>query len=70
VTTLRELSVPVQIVWGADDPILRVDVHGEQARAATGAPLHRLPGKHFLQEDCFEAIGEHVARLAAAASAL
>jgi haloalkane dehalogenase len=70
VTTLRELSVPIQIVWGADDPILRVDVHGEQARAATGAPLHRLPGKHFLQEDCFEAIGEHVARLAAAASAL
>jgi haloalkane dehalogenase len=70
VTTLRELSVPVQIVWGVDDPILRVDVHGEQARAATGAPLHRLPGKHFLQEDCFKAIGEHVARLAAAASAL
>jgi haloalkane dehalogenase len=70
VTTLRELSVPVQIVWGVDDPILRVDVHGEQARAATGAPLHRLPGRHFLQEDCFEAIGEHVARLAAAASAL
>jgi haloalkane dehalogenase len=70
VTTLRELSVPVQIVWGVDDPILRVDVHGEQARAATGAPLHRLPGRHFLQEDCFEAIGEHVARLAAATSAL
>jgi haloalkane dehalogenase len=69
VTTLRELSVPVQIVWGADDPILRVDVHGEQARAVTGAPLHRLPSKHFLQEDCFEAIGEHVARLAATASA-
>jgi haloalkane dehalogenase len=66
---LRSLRAPVQIIWGVADPVLRVDVHGEEARAATGAPLHRLPGKHFLQEDCFEAIGEHVARLAATASA-
>jgi haloalkane dehalogenase len=64
VTTLRELSVPVQIVWGVDDPILRVDVHGEQARAATGAPLHRLAAKHFLQEDRPAAVAEHVWRLA------
>jgi haloalkane dehalogenase len=63
-TTLRELSVPVQIVWGVDDPILRVDVHGEQARAAIGAPLHRLAAKHFLQEDRAAAVAEHVWRLA------
>lgn len=67
-TTLRELSVPVQIVWGVEDPILRVDVHGEQARAATGAPLHRLAAKHFLQEDRPAAVAEHVSRLAVIAS--
>lgn len=66
---LRSLRAPVQIVWGVADPVLQVDVQGEEARAATGAPLHRLPGKHFLQEDCFKAIGEHVARLASTASA-
>lgn len=67
-TTLRELSVPVQIVWGVEDPILRVDVHGEQARAATGAPLHRLAAKHFLQEDRPVAVAEHVSRLAVISS--
>jgi haloalkane dehalogenase len=66
---LQSLRAPVQIIWGVADPVLRVDAQGEEARAASGAPLHRLPSKHFLQEDCFEAIGEHVARLAATASA-
>jgi pimeloyl-ACP methyl ester carboxylesterase len=67
---LRALTVPVQVLWGVADPVLKVGVEGEDVRRVTGVPLERLPGKHFLQEDCFEAIGEHVARLAAAASAL
>jgi haloalkane dehalogenase len=65
---LRALTVPIQVLWGAQDPILRLEVEGESVRRATGVPLQRLPGKHFLQEDCFEAIGERVARLAAIAS--
>jgi haloalkane dehalogenase len=65
---LRALTVPVQALWGVDDPILKVDAEGEDVRWVTGVPLYRLPGKHFLQEDCFEAIAERVARLAAIAS--
>jgi haloalkane dehalogenase len=64
---IRALTVPVQALWGVADPVLSVDVEGAGVRAVTGTELVRLPGKHFLQEDCFEAIGDHVARLAAAA---
>jgi len=55
---------PVQVVWGERDPALRIDVQGEAARRAAGVPeIHRLPGKHFLQEDQFEAIADLVADL-------
>ena len=62
---LRSLAVPVQLLWGVADPVLRLDCEGQKLAAVTGAPLYRLPGKHFLQEDCFTAIADHVARLAA-----
>ena len=68
VRTLREASYPVQIVWGADDPVLRLDSHGEQARRAAGLDeVHTVPAKHFLQEDQAPAVAERVAALAAAA---
>lgn len=65
---LRALTAPVQVLWGVEDPVLKIEAEGEGVRRATGVPLHRLPGKHFLQEDCFEAIGERVSRLATIAS--
>ncbi len=53
---------PVQVVWGARDPALKVDLHGEPARRAAGvATIHRLAGKHFLQEDQAPAIADLVA---------
>lgn len=66
---LRALPAPIQILWGVHDPVLKLTVAGAEAARLTGAPLHLLPGKHFLQEDCHEAIGVHVARLAVAAAA-
>jgi haloalkane dehalogenase len=66
--TLRDVPYPVQIVWGADDPALKLAVHGEQARRAAGLDqIHTVPAKHFLQEDQAPAIGELVAQLAASA---
>ncbi len=62
---LGELSVPVQVVWGVNDPLLRLETEGEAVRRITGAQLLPLPGKHFLQEDCFEAIAEHVSAVVA-----
>jgi haloalkane dehalogenase len=57
---------PVQVVWGERDPALTAEVHGEIARRAAGVEIvHRVPGKHFLQEDQAPAVAEHVARIAA-----
>jgi haloalkane dehalogenase len=65
VSTLRGAPYPVQIVWGADDPALKLSVHGEAARRAAGLDeIHTVPAKHFLQEDQAPAIAERVAALA------
>jgi pimeloyl-ACP methyl ester carboxylesterase len=65
-SVLRDRPYPVQIVWGANDPALKLAVHGEIARRAAGLEqIHTLPAKHFLQEDQAPALAEHVARLAA-----
>jgi len=59
---------PVQVVWGADDPALKLAVHGEMARRSAGVErVHGLPGKHFLQEDQAPAIAEQVRRIASGA---
>ena len=55
----------MQIVWGADDPALKLAVHGEEARRAAGLEeIHTGPAKHFLQEDQAPAIAENLALLA------
>ncbi len=65
-SVLRDVPYPVQIVWGERDPALKLAVHGEQARRAAGLDtIHRLPAKHFLQEDQAPAIADRVAAIAA-----
>jgi pimeloyl-ACP methyl ester carboxylesterase len=62
---LRDDHYPVQIVWGAKDPALKLSVHGELVRRAAGLEeIHTVPAKHFLQEDQAPAIAQHVAELA------
>ncbi len=57
---------PVQAVWGEYDKAVSVDKYGSPVREIVGAAnFHRVPGKHFLQEDCHEAIADHVATIAA-----
>ena len=65
-SVLRDVPYPVQVVWGAADPALKVDEHGEACGRAAGLEaVHRLPAKHFLQEDQAPAIAQRVAGLAA-----
>ena len=65
-SVLRDVPYPVQLVWGAKDPTLSLEKHGEAARQAAGLDeIHRLPAKHFLQEDQAPAIAERVAAVAA-----
>ena len=62
---VHAVSYPVQIVWGAEDPALKLAVHGEAARRAAGlAEIHALPAKHFLQEDQAPAVAARIADLA------
>ncbi|MDX1510520.1 MAG: alpha/beta fold hydrolase [Nitriliruptorales bacterium] len=58
------LPCPVQVAWGEHDPALTFDHHGRLAQQITGVEtVHRLPGKHFLQEDCAPAIADLVTEL-------
>lgn len=64
---LARRPYPAQLVWGVRDTALRVDEHGEQLRQILGLDtIHRLPGKHFVQEDCPAEVADYVAALAAA----
>ena len=64
---LGDSRYPVQVVWGASDPTLKLAVEGEPARrAADAGTIHTVPAKHFLQEDQAPAVAEHIARLATA----
>lgn len=65
-SVVRGVPYPVQVVWGERDPTLKISREGEEVRRAVGADaIHRLPGKHFLQEDQAPAIADRVAALAA-----
>jgi pimeloyl-ACP methyl ester carboxylesterase len=63
---VRGVPYPVQVVWGAHDPALKLATHGEQARRiAEVEKVHALPAKHFLQEDQAPAVAELIAGQAA-----
>lgn len=65
VVDTTRVPYPVQVIWGAQDPILGLQRRGLEMLAATGLDhLTVVPGKHFIQEDCAPAIAEAVERLA------
>ena len=55
---------PKQVVWGEKDPALTYDFHGKIAEQLTSTTAERLPAKHFLQEDQYDALAEAVLRIA------
>jgi len=64
---LGDHRYPVQVVWGANDPAIKLTTEGLAARRAAGADtIHTLPAKHFLQEDQAPAVAEHIARIVTA----
>ncbi len=69
--TVRNVPYPVQVVWAADDPALKLAEYGERARAAVGLKtIDVIPGKHFPQEDQAPAIADRVLAIATTASPL
>ena len=64
VGVVRDNRYPVRIVWGEDDPALKLGVRGEQARLAAGLDtIIRLPGKHFFPEDQAPALAEEILKV-------
>ena len=63
--TLGSRDFPAQVVWGRDDPELRAETFGQDARAALGLgpDIHLVDGKHFLQENSPVEIAERIALL-------
>lgn len=56
---------PKQLLWGERDPALRLATKGRIAAERMGlSEPERLPGRHFVMEDCASDIADRVARLA------
>jgi haloalkane dehalogenase len=64
----RRTPYPVQVVWGAKDPILPLRRHGWRAsEAAHVAAVSALPASHYLQAEQAPTITELVVDLTARA---
>ncbi|MDP2227487.1 MAG: alpha/beta fold hydrolase [Moraxellaceae bacterium] len=52
VTTLKARKFPAQIIWGAEDPALKMSRYAPELCEVLGLEAwHQVRGKHFLQED-------------------
>jgi haloalkane dehalogenase len=70
VVDTRRIRYPVQVVWGARDPILSLRRRGLEMLGATGLDqMTVVPGKHFIQEDCAPAVATAIDRMARSGSA-
>ena len=62
---VQDVPYPVQAVWGAEDPALKYERYGEEIKqVANLKEVHKLPAKHFLQEDQWEAVAGHIVAIA------
>ncbi|BBX60913.1 hydrolase [Mycobacterium saskatchewanense] len=61
---------PVQVLWGADDPFLTLNKHGRIAARLAGleGPT-ALRGRHFVPEDSYVELADHIVALTGRAEA-
>lgn len=58
---VQNVPYPVQAIWGKKDPALRIDEYGKEIKeVAQLQEVSPLPGRHFLQEECFLAIADKI----------
>jgi pimeloyl-ACP methyl ester carboxylesterase len=66
VAALRGRGFPAQVIWGAQDPALKMDRYAPGICRVLGLEnWHQARGKHFLQEDSPTEIADRVAALVA-----
>ncbi|WP_116107548.1 alpha/beta fold hydrolase [Lewinella sp. IMCC34191] len=62
---VQDVSYPVQAIWGDQDPGLTYERYGEEIKQVAGLRhVHRLPAKHFLQEEQAPAIAQRIIDIA------
>ncbi len=61
---LKARPYPAQVIWGKQDPALRMNRFAPGVCAALGVETwHEVNGKHFLQEDSYEDIAELISAM-------
>ncbi|MCH9683643.1 MAG: alpha/beta fold hydrolase [Deltaproteobacteria bacterium] len=55
---------PTQVVWGDKDPALPYARYGRVAERLTSTTATKVPARHFLQEDQYDALADAIARIA------
>lgn len=62
---VQNVTYPVQAIWGAKDPALTFERYGEEIKEVAGLEeVHKLPSRHFLQEEVWEQIAEKIDEIA------
>ena len=62
---VQSKEYPIQAVWGANDPALQLETHGEEIKKAAGLKeVHTLKSRHFLQEEVWLGIADKIVDLA------
>lgn len=61
---VQHVPYPVQVVWGAEDPGLKFERYATEILKVTGLKeAFKLPARHFLQEEEWEAVANKIAAL-------
>ena len=61
---LGEIAAPTAVVWGANDPFLRLPLAKRLAAAVPGSTLHVVPGvRHFTPEDAPRPVADAISAL-------
>lgn len=56
---VQNVPYPVQAIWGTDDPGLTYERYGTEIKEVAGLQeVYKLPARHFLQEEQWEAIAD------------
>jgi pimeloyl-ACP methyl ester carboxylesterase len=61
---VHHVPYPIQAIWGAQDPGLTFERYGKEIEQIVGVQAQKLPAKHLLQEDQWQAIASSIAALA------
>jgi pimeloyl-ACP methyl ester carboxylesterase len=63
-TALKNRTFPAQVIWGEQDPALKMGKYAPDICRVLGIEnWHKVRGKHFLQEDSPAEIAQHISNL-------